>query len=128
MMVLRLTAGAVALLAAACAAHAQSKLTRVPVQDVRVLMVAAIDSPTGDAYGLLASKDADQITQHFRASGPILIDVTTERRYQQRGCSRLKVSFAQEGVHLPGAAKPERRSIDFGLNYCRDGTPPKSLI
>ena len=33
-------------------------LTRLPVADVRVLMVAAIDSPSGTAQGLLTGKDA----------------------------------------------------------------------
>jgi hypothetical protein len=66
--------------------------------------------------------------EQFKASSPILIDVSTERRYQQPGCSRLKVTFSQEGVHLPGASgTPQRRTVDVGLNYCRDGKPPKSL-
>ena len=109
------------------AAWAQASATRLPVEDVRVLMVAAIDSPAGQALGFLTGKQADAITQQFRASTPILIDVTTERRYQQPGCSRLKVSFSQEGLHLPGSSGPQRRTVDVGLNYCRDGKPPKSL-
>lgn len=108
-------------------ANAQSADARLPVEDIRALMVAAIDSPTGEARGVLASKDAASITQHFKASGPILVDVSTERRYQQPGCSRLKVSFSQEGLHLPGFAAPQRRTVDVGLNYCRDGNPPRSL-
>ena len=106
---------------------AQSSASRLPVEDVRVLMVAAIDSPNGQALGFLTGKQAAAITQQFRASTPILIDVTTERRYQQPGCSRLKVSFSQEGLHLPGSSGPQRRTVDVGLNYCRDGKPPKSL-
>jgi hypothetical protein len=105
----------------------QSAASRVPIDDVRVLMIAAIDSPTGTASGFLSGKQADAITQQFKASSPILIDVSTERRYQQPGCSRLKVTFSQEGLHLPGFSTPQRRTVDVGLNYCRDGKPPKSL-
>ena len=100
---------------------------RVPVTDVRVLMIAAIDSPTGTAHGVLTSKDAESITRHYKATGPIQIDVSTVKRYAQAGCARLKVSFAQDGVQLPGQAAPRRNTVDFGINYCRDGQPPKSL-
>ena len=100
---------------------------RVPVTDVRVLMIAALDSPTGTAQGVLTSKDAESITKHFKATEPILIDVSTVKRYAQAGCARLKLSFAQDGVQLPGQATPRRNTVDFGINYCRDGQPPKSL-
>ena len=108
-------------------AGAQSGSTRVPVDDVRVLLIYAIDSPTGQAQGVLTGQMASLITDRFKAAGPILIDVTTERRYRQPGCSRLKLTFSQDGVNLPGASGPERKTVDIGLNYCRDGTPPKSL-
>ena len=68
---------------------------------------------------------ASLITDRFKAAGPILIDVTTERRYRQPGCSRLKLTFSQDGVNLPGASGPERKTVDIGLNYCRDGTAPE---
>ncbi len=100
---------------------------RVPVTDVRVLLIAALDSPTGTAHGVLTSKDAENITKHFKATGPILIDVSTVKRYAQAGCARLNLSLAQDGVQLPGQATPRRNTVDFGINYCRDGQPPKSL-
>lgn len=109
-------------------AGAQDNSPRVTVEDVRVLLIAAIDSPTGQAQGVLSGQMAKLITERFKATGPILIDVTTEKRYRQPGCSRLKLSFSQDGVNLPGASGPERRTVDIGLNYCRDGTPPKSLF
>jgi len=28
---------------------------------------------------------------------------------------------------LPGQTTPKRNTVDFGINYCRDGQPPKSL-
>ena len=57
----------------------------------------------------------------------LAIDVTTEKRYTQAGCARLKVKFWQDGVLLPGASNPRRQTIDFGINYCLDGQPPRSL-
>ena len=70
---------------------------------------------------------ADAISKRFAASTPIFIDVTTERRYVQTGCSRLKVTFWQDGVLLHGAKAPRKQTIEFGINYCRDGRPPESL-
>ena len=101
--------------------------TRILVEDVRVLMVSAIDAPSGEARGVLTGQIAKLITDRFRATGPILVDVSTERRYTQPGCSRLKLRFSQDGVNLPGVAAPQAKSVDIGLNYCRDGLPPKSL-
>ena len=100
---------------------------RTPVQDARPLLIAAIDAPNGQAHGMLVGEIADAITQRFKSTTPIYIDVTTERRYTQPGCRRLKVRFWQDGVQLPGVAAPRRQTIDFGINYCRDGQPPKSL-
>lgn len=100
---------------------------RVAVPDARQLLVAAIDAPNGQAHGILTGELADAITQRFKATTPIHVDVNTERRYVQEGCRRLKVSVWQDGVVLPGAKAPRRQTIDFGINYCRDGMPPKSL-
>lgn len=114
--------------AAAVSAHAQSSdAGRLPVGDVRVLMAAAIDSSDGTARGILAGKDAENITQFFKASGPILIDVTTVKRYAEAGCSRLRVAFSQDGVHVSEKAAPTKKTVAFGINICRDGKPPKSL-
>jgi hypothetical protein len=100
---------------------------RISVPDARPLLLAAIDAPDGRAHGVLSGPLADAITARFKATSPVYIDVSTERRYAQAGCRRLKVSFWQDGVQLPGAPAPRRQTIDFGLNYCRDGLPPRSL-
>ena len=100
---------------------------RIPVQDARPLLVAAIDASSGEAHGMLVGEIADAVTQHFKGTSPIYIDVTTVRRYAQAGCRRLNVRFWQDGVQLPGVPAPRRQTIDFGINYCRDGQPPKSL-
>ena len=118
---------ALAAIVTSLGAGAQGSSPRVPIDDVRVLLISAIDSPTGQAQGVLNGQMANLITDRFKATGPILIDVTTERRYRQPGCSRLKLTLSQDGVNLPGASGPERKTVDIGLNYCRDGTPPQSL-
>ncbi|WP_231497469.1 hypothetical protein [Methylibium sp. T29-B] len=100
---------------------------RLPVPDARPLLLAAIDAPDGRAHGVLSGPMADAVTARFKATSPVYIDVITERRYAQPGCRRLKVSFWQDGVQLPGESGPRRRTIDFGINYCRDGLPPRSL-
>ncbi len=114
-----------AVLCAVGTAHAQH---RVPVRDAKQLLISAIDSPVGQAQGVLVGEVAEAITQRFIGTTPIYIDVSTERRYAQAGCSRLRVSIWQEGVQLPGSPSPRRQVIDFGIDYCRDGRPPKSLL
>jgi hypothetical protein len=100
---------------------------RTPVKDARALMVTALLAPDGRAHGVLTGELADAISQRFSATTPIYIDVTTDKHFRQAGCSRLKVSFWQDGVLLPGAHSPRKQTIDFGINYCLDGLPPKSL-
>ena len=100
---------------------------RVPVPDARPVMLAALQSAEGQAHGVLTGEMADAISKRFGATSPIYIDVTTERHYREAGCSRLKVTFWQDGVLLPGASSPRRQTMDFGINYCLDGRPPQSL-
>jgi hypothetical protein len=123
----RPTTSTLALALALCAPVVASAQERMAVPDARPLLLAAIDAPDGRAHGVLAGPMADAITARFKATSPVYIDVSTERRYAQAGCRRLKVSFWQDGVQLPGAPAPRRQTIDFGLNYCRDGLPPRSL-
>lgn len=99
----------------------------MPTQETRALMVAAIDAPDGRAQGTLTGPLADAVRTRFNAAGPIEVEVTTLRRYAQPGCRRLNVRFMQVGVRLPGASAPRAQTVDFGINYCRDGAPPASL-
>lgn len=107
---------------------ARAEPVRTPVPDARPVLLAALQSADGTAHGVLAGEIADAITKRFEATSPIYIDVTTERRYREPGCSRLKVLFWQEGVRLPDAKAPRKQTIEFGLNYCATGLPPKSLL
>jgi hypothetical protein len=100
---------------------------RLPVEDFRELLVKAIESSDGAAHGMLIGPMADAMSSRMKTAAPILVDVTTVRRYQQPGCSRLSVRFSQAGVALPGEDKPRTETLDLGLNYCKDGLSPKSL-
>ena len=117
--------------AAALATFASTVLAddvlRASVPDARPLMLAALQATDGQAHGILTGEMADAITKRFGATSPIYIDVATEKRYAQAGCSRLKVTFWQDGVLLPGATTPRRQTMDFGIDYCLDGRPPQSL-
>lgn len=101
---------------------------RTRVENPRPLLFAAIDSPAGEAHGVLAGRFAEAVTKYVHAGSPIFVDVTTERRYKQAGCSRLRVVLSWQGsVVLPGKTAPEKHETQFGINYCRDGRPPQDL-
>lgn len=118
---------AAALLAVLASPVLADDLHRTAVPDARPVMLAALQATDGQAHGVLTGEMADAITKRFGATSPIFINVTTEKRYAQPGCSRLKVTFWQDGVLLPGALSPRRQTMDFGINYCLDGRPPQSL-
>jgi hypothetical protein len=118
---------AAALIAGFAAPVIADDLLRASVSDPRPVMLAALQSVNGEAHGILSGEIAEALNQRFAATSPIHIDVTTEKRYTQAGCARLKVRFWQDGVLLPGASSPRRQTMDFGINYCLDGQPPQSL-
>jgi hypothetical protein len=106
---------------------AAEPVSRTPVEDFRELLVTAIAASAGTAHGVLVGPMAQAITDNSGAKGPLLLDVSTLRRYQQPGCARLNVRISQEGVQAPAAKSPGRQTIDIGIDYCRDGSAPKSL-
>lgn len=110
------------------ASTADAEPVRTPVPDARPVLLAALQAADGTAHGVLTGEVADAITKHFEATSSIYIDVTTEKRYREPGCSRLKVLFWQEGVKLPGVSAPRKQTIEFGINYCNTGLPPRSLL
>lgn len=100
---------------------------RRPVEEVRPLLIEAIDAPAGEAHGRLVGKIADAIGRQFKTAEPINVDVTTLMRYAEEGCRRLSVLFSQDGVQLGQGVPAKRQTIEFGINYCRTGMPPRSL-
>ena len=129
-----LTAPVAALAVAAGLAQAQAgqpvapapAVQRTEVSNPRPLLQAALQSPDGRAHGVLSGELAQAITQRFGGTSPIFIDVRTEKRFKQPGCSRLQVRVWQEGVRVPGATSPRTQTLDVGMNYCLNGRPPRS--
>ncbi len=56
------------------------------------------------------------------------VEVTVKRLYRLRepGCARLRVSFDQRNVTLPGETGPKDRHAEFAMNRCEGGRPPAS--
>lgn len=102
-------------------------IARTEVESAKPLLIRALGAANGEAHGILVGEMAEAITERFAATSPIFIDVTTRKRYRQPGCARLNVTFWQEGVRLPETTAPRRQTVEFGINYCLDGLPPKSL-
>jgi hypothetical protein len=100
---------------------------RQAVSTVKPLLVSAIDQ--GEAHGVLVGQAAQYITQTFRSTAPIEIDVKTVRTLGEPGCKRLAVTTSQEGVidfnREKRDTKPARTAFTYQLNYCRDGRTPQ---
>jgi hypothetical protein len=95
--------------------------------DIRGLMIEALDSADGEAHAIYDGPIAQAMARRFQSAQPIYVDVTTLKRYSQPGCARLNVRVTQVGVVQPEAKEPKDQRVDFGINYCRDGTAPRSL-
>ena len=106
---------------------AQERL-RIPVTEARPLMVQALRAADGQAFGVLTGPMAEAISQRFQSTAPIQIDVRTEQRLPQPGCARLKVTFGQDAVRLPGSTQASRQTLELGINYCLNGQPPPGQL
>lgn len=109
----------------AVAASPSWSQARQPVSDVRTLLMAAHDAPGGATSGVLTGPSAEAISQRFGTTAPILVDVQTQRPLAQPGCRRLGVRISQDAVQLPGVAAPRQQVMEFGVDHCRDGLPPR---
>ena len=56
------------------------------------------------------------------------VEVTVNRLYRLRepGCARLRVTFDQRNVALPGETVPKDRHAEFAMNRCPGGRAPAS--
>lgn len=115
------------LIMGALSSAASAEPVRIPVQDFKVLLVQAIDAPDGKAHGILVGELATALSARMQTAAPILLDVSTLKRYRQEGCRRLNLRIRQDAVVLPGTTQPQSKFLDVGINYCRDGSPPRSL-
>lgn len=90
---------------------------------VKTLLIQALNAPDGKAKGNVAGKEADAIHAATGASDPVRAEVSTIKKFNQKGCCRLAVKLVQ-----PNAPTKEGGRTDFALNYelnlCRNGLPP----
>jgi hypothetical protein len=89
-----------------------------PPATVKQLLLMAIDASDGKASGVLTDAIADRFRQATGSPLPIHVEVTTLKHFRQEGCRRLNLRIRQEG------AGKGQFGIDYGINLCRDGSPP----
>lgn len=85
---------------------------------VKQLLLMAIDAPDGKASGVLTDAVSDKFRETTGSSLPVLVEVSTLKHFRQEGCRRLNLRIRQEG------AGKGQFGIDYGINLCRDGSPP----
>jgi len=94
---------------------------------VKTLLMQALNAPDGAAKGIVEGKEADAIHAATGASDPVRAEVSTIKKFNQEGCSRLAVRLVQ-----PNTPTKEGGKTDFALNYelnlCRNGMPPSEGI
>ena len=90
---------------------------------VKPVMLEALDSPGGVANGVLVGPIADKFSASTGSPAPVVVDVTTLKRFKQEGCKRLNVRLKQANVPTK-EGKLAEFGVDYGLNLCRDGSSP----
>jgi len=70
---------------------------------------------------------ADRFKRTTGSSASITANVATIKSFRQEGCKRLNVRLIQGGV-ATSAGKFSEFVMDYGLNLCRDGSPPTEGI
>jgi hypothetical protein len=89
-----------------------------PSVAVKPLLLMAIDAPDGKASGVLTDTIANRFRQATGSNLPVLVEVSTLKHFRQDGCRRLNLRIRQDG------AGNGQFGIDYGINLCRDGSPP----
>lgn len=90
---------------------------------VKALLMQALNAPDGAAKGVVEGKEADAIHAASGASDPIRAEVSTIKKFNQEGCSRLAVRLIQPNTPTKEGGKTEF-ALNYELNLCRNGMPP----
>ena len=90
---------------------------------VKQLMVRAIDAPDGKAHGYILGSIADKFKKTTGSSGRVSAEVSTIKSFSRDGCKRLNVRLTQSDVPTSDGQTADF-AIDYGVNMCRDGSPP----
>lgn len=91
--------------------------------NVKSLMLEAIDAADGTARGIIVGPIARRFHAATGSTAPVVVEVTSLHRFEQDGCRRLNVRLKQANVPTQ-EGKPSEFGIDYRLNLCRDGSPP----
>ena len=87
------------------------------------LMLQALDAPGGTAHGVIVGPVAKKFRDTTGSVAPVMAEVTTLKSFRQEGCKRLNVRLKQANVPTTDGKLTEF-GFDYGLNLCRDGSPP----
>jgi len=90
---------------------------------VKALLMQALNAPDGKAQGIVEGKEADAIHAATGVSDPTRAEVSTIKKFNQEGCSRLAVRLVQSNVPTKEGGKADF-ALNYELNLCRNGTPP----
>jgi len=94
---------------------------------VKALMMKALNSPAGVAGGIVEGKEADKIHEATGSYDPLRGEVTTIKRYKEKGCGRLAVKLTQPNTPTKQGTKTDFVMI-FELNLCQNGMPPRDAV
>jgi hypothetical protein len=87
------------------------------------LLLQAIDAPDGRAQGEIVGPIADKFRETTKSTAPVMAEVTTIKSFKQDGCKRINLRLKQANV-MTKEGKPVEFIVDYGINLCRDGSPP----
>jgi hypothetical protein len=90
---------------------------------VKPLLLQAIDAPDGRAQGEIVGPIADKFRETTKSTAPVMAEVTTIKSFKEEGCKRLNLRLKQANV-MTKEGKPTELVVDYGINLCRDGSPP----
>lgn len=89
----------------------------------KLAMMEAIDATGGVVTGTVVGPIADKFASTTGSRSLVMVEVTTVKNYRQDGCKRLNVRLKQANVPAKDG-KLADFGIDYGVNLCRDGSPP----
>ena len=90
---------------------------------VRAMLIQALDSPDGKAWGIVEGKEANAIHKATGVTDPVRAEVSTLKRFKQEGCSRLAVKLIQPNTPTKSGMKTDF-ALNYELNLCQNGMPP----
>lgn len=91
--------------------------------NLKLAILEAIDASGGMVTGIVIGSIADKFASTTGSRGPVMVEVTTLKSFRQEGCKRLNVRLKQTNVQAKDGKSAEF-GIDYGVNLCRDGSPP----